>query len=119
MLMTMDCFVDTSGWFYSWNPEGSFDWFVTHSGLNAVELNMSFYRYPHPNMVRGWALKGRGLRWSIKVHRLITHTFKLNEKAYIRWERFSKLFASLEPYIDLFQLPLILTPKSIQAIVSK
>jgi uncharacterized protein YecE (DUF72 family) len=70
-------------------------------------------------MVRGWSLKGRGLRWSIKVHRLITHAFKLNEKAYIRWERFSKLFASLEPYIDLFQLPPILTPKSIQAIVSK
>jgi uncharacterized protein YecE (DUF72 family) len=88
MLMTMDCFVGTSGWFYSWNPEGSFDWFVTHSGLNAVELNMSFYRYPYPNMVRGWALKGRVLRWSIKVHRLITYTFKLNEKAYIRWERF-------------------------------
>jgi uncharacterized protein YecE (DUF72 family) len=114
----MDCFVGTSGWFYSWNPEGSFDWFVTHSGLNAVELNMSFYRYPYPNMVRGWTLKGRVLRWSIKVHRLITHTFKLNEKAYIRWERFSKLFAPLEPYIDfyLFQLPPILTPKSIQAI---
>jgi uncharacterized protein YecE (DUF72 family) len=116
--MTMKCFVGTSGWFYSWNPEGSFDWFVTNSSLNAVELNMSFYRYPYPNMVRGWALKGRELRWSIKVHRLITHTFKLNEKAYIRWERFSKLFAPLEPYIDfyLFQLPPILTPKSIQAI---
>jgi uncharacterized protein YecE (DUF72 family) len=114
----MDCFVGTSGWSYSWNPEGSFDWFVTHSGLNAVELNMSFYRYPYPNMVRGWALKVRVLRWSIKVQRLITHTLKLNEKAYIRWERFSKLFAPLEPYIDLylFQLPPILTPKYIQAI---
>jgi uncharacterized protein YecE (DUF72 family) len=111
-------FCGTSGWFYSWNSEGILDWFVTQSGLNAVELNMSFYRYPYPNMVRGWALKGRELRWSIKVHRLITHTFKLNEKAYIRWERFSKLFAPLEPYIDfyLFQLPPILTPKSIQAI---
>jgi uncharacterized protein YecE (DUF72 family) len=62
MLMTMKCFVGTSGWFYSWNPEGSFDWFVTNSGLNAVELNMSFYRYGYPNMVRGWALEVRELR---------------------------------------------------------
>jgi len=116
--MEMDCFVGTSGWFYSWNPEGSFDWFVRHSGLNAVELNMSFYRYPFPNMVRSWALKGKRLRWAVKVNQLITHTFKFNERAYELWQKFRSLFAPLEPCIDfyLFQLPPSMTPKSIQAL---
>ena len=111
----MEYFVGTSGWFYSWNPNGSLDWFVEHSGLNAVELNMSFYRYPYPNMVRSWASKGKKLRWAIKVNRLITHTFKFGERAIQLWEKFHKLFLPLEPCIDfyLFQLPPSMTPKSI------
>jgi len=114
----MECYVGTSGWFYSWNPEGSLDWFVRYSGLNAVELNMSFYRYPYPNMVLSWASKVGKLKWSVKVNRLITHRFKFNEKAYRQWQRFNKLFAPLEPYIEfyLFQLPPTLTPKSIQTL---
>jgi uncharacterized protein YecE (DUF72 family) len=111
----MEYFVGTSGWFYSWNPSGTLDWFVGHSGLNAVELNMSFYRYPYPNMVRSWASKGKTLRWAIKVNRLITHTFKFGERAIQLWEKFHKLFLPLEPCIDfyLFQLPPSMTPKSI------
>ncbi|MEM4399353.1 MAG: DUF72 domain-containing protein [Candidatus Nitrosocaldus sp.] len=72
----MESFIGTSGWFYPWNPDGSLDWFVRFSGLNAVELNMSFYRFPSPNMVRSWAAKGKALRWAIKVNRLITHTYR-------------------------------------------
>lgn len=114
----MECFVGTSGWFYSWNPKGSFDWFVRYSGLNAVELNMSFYRYPFPNMVRSWAFKGERLRWAVKVNRLITHTFKFNEKAHWLWGKFQKIFVSLDPCIDLylFQLPPSMTPKSMNTI---
>ncbi|MEM2922135.1 MAG: DUF72 domain-containing protein [Candidatus Bathyarchaeia archaeon] len=114
----MKCYVGTSGWFYSWNPDGSFDWFVRYSGLNAVELNMSFYRFPYPNMVRSWSFKGKKLRWSVKVSRLVTHTFKFNEKAFEYWGRFRSLFAPLDPYIDfyLFQLPPSMTPKSIQTL---
>jgi len=114
----MECFVGTSGWFYSWNPYGSFDWFVRHSGLNAVELNMSFYRYPFPNMIRSWASKGNTLRWAVKVNRLITHTFKFNERAYELWQKFQNLFKPLEPSVDfyLFQLPPSMTPKSIQTL---
>jgi uncharacterized protein YecE (DUF72 family) len=47
----MELFVGTSGWFYSWNPDGSFDWFCRFSGLNAVELNMSFYNAWKNSMV--------------------------------------------------------------------
>jgi len=91
---------------------------VRHSGLNAVELNMSFYRYPFPNMVRSWASKGKTLRWAVKVNRLITHAFKFNERAHVLWQKFQNLFAPLEPSIDfyLFQLPPSITPKSIQTI---
>jgi len=86
----------------------SFDWFVKSSGLNAVELNMSFYRFPHPNMVKSWTLRGGGLGWAVKVNRLITHTFKFGWKAFEAWGKFHKLFTPLEPSIDfyLFQLRL-------------
>ncbi|MEM3551988.1 MAG: DUF72 domain-containing protein [Candidatus Bathyarchaeia archaeon] len=112
----MKFFVGTSGWFYSWNTEGSLDWFVKNSGLNAVELNMSFYRFPYSNMVRSWAVKGKKLKWAIKVNRLITHTFKFSGRAFEYWERYCNLFAPLEPFIDffLFQLPPSMTPKHMQ-----
>ncbi|MEM3382618.1 MAG: DUF72 domain-containing protein [Nitrososphaerales archaeon] len=114
----MEFFIGTSGWFYSWNPDESFDWYVKFSGLNAIELNMSFYRFPFPNMIRSWAVKGKALRWVIKVNRLITHIFKFGKKAYELWQKFHKLFSPLELNIDfyLFQLPPSITPKSIPKI---
>ncbi|RLI98826.1 MAG: DUF72 domain-containing protein, partial [Candidatus Aenigmatarchaeota archaeon] len=70
----MQVFVGTSGWAYGWNPNG-FDWYIKNSGLNSVELNASFYRFPFPNQVKSWARKTKefnpSLRWSIKVNRLI------------------------------------------------
>lgn len=110
----MELFVGTSGWYYSWNEDGSFDWFVKNSKLNAVELNASFYRFPFPNMVKSWAKKGANLRWAIKVNRLVTHTFKFNERAYETWKKFYLLFKPLEASTDffLFQLPPSMTPKS-------
>ncbi|MFQ6087165.1 MAG: DUF72 domain-containing protein [Candidatus Bathyarchaeia archaeon] len=103
----MEVFVGTSGWFYGWNKKRSLDWYIQNSGLNAVELNASFYRFPHPNNVKSWATKGKRLRWAIKVNRWITHTLKFSEKALGSWEKFEKLFTPLEPNIDfyLFQLP--------------
>jgi len=59
----MEIFVGTSGWMYSWNKGGNFDWYIQNSNLNAVELNASFYRFPFPNQIIGWSKKGRNLRW--------------------------------------------------------
>jgi len=103
----MEVFVGTSGWAYAWNENQSLDWYAKNSGLNAVELNASFYRFPFPSWVKSWALKGKELRWSIKVNRLITHTFKFNERALNLWKRFEATFKPLETNIDfyLFQLP--------------
>jgi uncharacterized protein YecE (DUF72 family) len=103
----MKVFVGTSGWMYGWNEKRSLDWYIQNSGLNAVELNASFYRFPYLNNVKSWATKGEGLRWSIKVNRWITHTLRFSEKAFSSWKKFEGLFEPLEPNIDfyLFQLP--------------
>ena len=103
----MKVFVGTSGWAYSWNEENSLDWYINCSGLNAIELNMSFYRFPYPNMVKSWAKKGKNLTWVIKVNRLITHFKKLNKDSYSLFERFVDIFKPLENYIHyyLLQLP--------------
>ncbi|MCS7106217.1 MAG: DUF72 domain-containing protein [Candidatus Aenigmarchaeota archaeon] len=113
----MEVFVGTSGWFYDWNPDLSFDWYVKNSGLNAIELNASFYRFPFPNQVKAWVKKTEEikpeLKWAIKVNKAITHTFKFNQRAFELWERFAGLFKPLEEKIEfyLFQLPPSFTPK--------
>jgi len=113
----MEVFIGTSGWMYDWNEEGTLEWYIKNSGLNSIELNMSFYRFPFPNQVKSWASKTKqlnpNLRWSVKVNRLITHVFKFNEKAFLLWKKFQTLFKPLEPNTDfyLFQLPPSLTSK--------
>ncbi len=103
----MQIYVGTSGWYYSWNKKGNFDFYVESSGLNAIELNASFYRFPFKNQIKSWAKKGKNLRWAIKVNRLITHVFKFSEKARKTWLNFKNLFEELNENIDfyLFQTP--------------
>ncbi|ACL10913.1 Putative uncharacterized protein [Desulfurococcus amylolyticus 1221n] len=103
----MEVYVGTSGWLYDWNEEASLDWYIRESGLNAVELNASFYRFPYRNQVVSWARKGRGIRWSIKVHKSITHYRKLGRDALEIWRRFHNLFTPMNDVIDfyLFQMP--------------
>ncbi len=105
--------VGTSGWFYCWNPERTLDWYEANSGLNAVELNASFYRFPFPNQIKSWARKGAALRWAVKVSRLVTHVHQFNAAALEVWHRFADIFAPLDRRIDfyLFQLPPALTPR--------
>jgi uncharacterized protein YecE (DUF72 family) len=100
-------YVGTSGWTYSWNEGGDFKWYVENSGLNAVELNASFYRFPFSSQIAGWAKKGGEMRWAIKVHRTITHLRRLSENSYETWFKFRNLFSPMEKIIDfyLFQLP--------------
>jgi len=99
--------VGTSGWYYEWNRDKSLDWFVSNSGLNSVELNASFYRFPFPNQVKSWVKKGKDLTWSVKVNRSVTHNHRFNDKALEIWHNFKELFKPLDKYIDfyLFQAP--------------
>ncbi len=103
----MKYFVGTSGWLYSWNKEGTLDWYLANSGLNAIELNASFYRFPFPNQVKGWARKGGRLSWSVKMNRQVTHVHMLNDKAEGTCEKFMEIFKPLDKSISfyLFQMP--------------
>ena len=115
----MEIFVGTSGWFYSWNKEKNFSWYVENSQLNAVELNASFYRFPFPNQIKSWAQKGKDIHFSIKVSRRITHIHRLNQESYPVWEAFLQLFSPLQPLIDfyLFQLPPSFRPDQFDSLV--
>ncbi len=108
-------YIGTSGWSYDWNKGNSLDWYITESQLNAIELNMSFYRFPYPTMVKSWAVKSKDLVWVIKVHRSITHFQKLSTKIVERFQRFKTLFRPLEDHIHyyLLQLPPSFTDLSI------
>lgn len=105
----MEVYVGTSGWLYDWNEDGSLDWYLKYSGLNAVELNASFYRFPFRNQVLGWAKKTSiyGIRWAVKVFKGITHYRRLGPEALDLWAKFHDLFKPLDSYIDfyLFQMP--------------
>jgi uncharacterized protein YecE (DUF72 family) len=103
----MEVYVGTSGWAYAWNRGGSLAWFVEQSGLNAIELNASYYGFPSEKSVRSWAGAGSGLRWSVKVNRSVTHRHRFNEKAIPVWERFRERFLPLDDIVDfyLFQAP--------------
>ncbi|MEM0159684.1 MAG: DUF72 domain-containing protein [Candidatus Micrarchaeaceae archaeon] len=103
----MKAFVGTSGWLYGWNKESSLEWYAKNSGLNAIELNASFYRFPFPNQVVGWRKTGGMLRWSIKVNRIVTHIHMLNDKAIATYEKFIEIFKPLDDIVEfyLFQMP--------------
>ncbi|MDH7593853.1 MAG: DUF72 domain-containing protein [Methanomicrobiales archaeon] len=103
----MEIYVGTSGWSYGWNPAGNLAWYASDSGLNAVELNASFYRFPFGNFVRSWRHHGENLRWSVKVHRSITHHHRFDDHALVIWGRFRERFSPLDELIDfyLFQAP--------------
>ena len=109
----MKVFVGTSGWYYNWNKEKTLDWYIENSGLNAIELNASFYRFPFPNQVKSWTKKGKLLHWAIKMNRLITHQFKFSDRAITTLQKFFDLFSGMDKLIDYFllQLPPSTTPK--------
>jgi len=78
----------TSGWSYNhwvkrFYPEGldKKEWFSYYTQyFNTVELNMSFYRYPFPNMLKGWKNKmPDNFKMTFKANRQITHYKKFHE----------------------------------------
>jgi uncharacterized protein YecE (DUF72 family) len=101
-----DFYIGTSGWAYNWNLGNSLDWYVNESRLNAIELNMSFYRFPYSSMIKSWATKGSNLAWVVKIHRSITHLKKLNKDSYSIFKKFKQLFVPLENNIHYFLLQL-------------
>jgi len=112
----MEIFIGTSGWSYDWNEGNSLEWYINNSNLNAIELNMSFYRFPYPNMVKSWAKKGKDLIWIVKIHRSITHHKKLSKGSYDIFKRFKNIFKPLEDKIHYYLLQLPPHYKNIEAL---
>jgi uncharacterized protein YecE (DUF72 family) len=80
--------IGTSGWSYDhwvglFYPEDlkKNEWLPFYSRhFDTVELNMSFYRYPFRNMLKGWKRKLPGhFRMTFKAHRQITHRKKFRD----------------------------------------
>ncbi len=113
----MMLYVGTSGWNYFWNRGGSLQWYIENTGFNAVELNMSFYRFPYPSLPKSWARRGSSLVWAIKVNQLITHRYRFSEKAVRTWMKFRNLFEPMEKKglirFYLFQCPPSLRPTDV------
>ncbi|HYC70714.1 MAG TPA: DUF72 domain-containing protein [Opitutaceae bacterium] len=112
----MQIHVGCSGWFYShWrgifypaHEIGTKLWFAYYANVfRTVELNASFYRWPKPATVRRWRREApAGFRYSIKVHRSITHERKLARTGKLVAE-FYALGELLGPHLGcfLFQFP--------------
>lgn len=112
-MIFMRIHIGTSGWLYPWNKGNSLDWYVRESGMDAIELNSSFYRFPYPNQVKSWARAGKSLAWAVKVHRSVTHTHMLNESAIELCDKFLNAMSPLDKITSwyLIQLPPRFTSK--------
>ncbi|VVB60809.1 Uncharacterised protein [uncultured archaeon] len=109
----MKTYIGTSGWSYDWNKGKSLEWYVQNSGLDAIEINATFYRFPTSASAMSWAQKGGQLRWSVKVNHSVTHHSKFGQRSEDLFRRFKEPLAPLDKNIDfyLFQLPPDFFPK--------
>lgn len=112
-------YLGTSGWSYpEWKvrfyPEGVsqrkwLSFYAEH--FNTVEINMTFYRFPKPETLKGWLDKTPpDFFFTLKANRQITHYKKLKDiKSEVRY--FYMLADSLQDRLGciLFQLPPSLT----------
>lgn len=86
--MAKQIHIGTSGWSYDhwagvFYPEDlkKRQWLAHYSQhFDTVELNMSFYRYPFTNMLKGWRNKlPENFEMTFKAHRQITHRKKFQQ----------------------------------------
>lgn len=115
----MNFYLGTSGWSYpGW--KGKFyppdlparNWLAFYAEhFSTVEINMTFYRFPKPETLRGWLEKTPAhFTFTLKANRQITHRKKLQDvRSDVRY--FYILARSLEDRLGciLFQLPPSLT----------
>jgi uncharacterized protein YecE (DUF72 family) len=108
-------YIGTSGWSYkSWEktfyppgvrPARHFEYYATQ--FPTVEINLTFYRLPTPEMVKGWRAKAPpGFIYAVKGSRFITHMNKLANLD----GALDKFFARIKPLkkqtgVILWQLP--------------
>jgi len=111
----MNLHIGTSGWSYPhWRglfyPEDlpAKDWFGYYGRqFCTVEINMTFYRYPNPETLKGWMEKAPpGFTFGFKANRRITHIKRIKDVGpelryfYILADNLKKKLGCI-----LFQLP--------------
>jgi len=113
--MKRKIYIGTSGWFYEhWREKfypsklNKSKWLSYYSKyFNTTEINMTFYRTPFPNMIKGWYNKvPENFRFTLKASRFITHIKKFrNVKRELK--RFYNLVNMLKEKLAciLFQAP--------------
>ncbi len=109
----MRVFVGTSGFSYpSWRrrfypeklPSREYLRFYARH-FPAVELNVTFYRWPRPQTLRAWRQQvGQEFHFAVKVHQSITHKKRLRNVSE-ELARLCELVAELAPAVLLAQLP--------------
>ncbi len=79
-------YIGCSGWSYQdwvgkFYPAGlkSGEWLAYYAQhFNTVEVNMSFYRFPFKNMLKGWYNRTpKNFQFTLKANRMITHVKRL------------------------------------------
>jgi uncharacterized protein YecE (DUF72 family) len=112
-------YIGTSGWSYDHWVERFYpdelkknEWFPFYAQFfNTVELNMSFYRYPFKNMLKGWKNKmPENFKMTFKANRQITHRKKFHEVA----DATEKFYNMTETMGDNTGCILFQTPPSFQ-----
>jgi uncharacterized protein YecE (DUF72 family) len=100
------------------------EWFEYYCRyFNTVELNVTFYRFPKPEALKGWFLRSpRNFRFTVKAPRLITHFKKFNNARRETQDFYSAVAIGLEEKLGtvLFQLPpsMIYTPENLDNILA-
>lgn len=114
--MASTLYIGTSGYSYpSWKNDfypgdvpASRQLEYYSSVFNSVELNYTFYRFPTANALEKAAKKvPDDFRFSVKMHRIVTHTLRMKEAKY-KIEEFNDIVAKglgEKLACTLFQLP--------------
>jgi len=106
--------VGTSGWSYDdwigrFYPEGldRKDWLAAYARqFPAVELNVTFYRVPFENMIRGWNRRAPdGFVFAAKGNRVVTHRLRLREVEQEVSRFYERMQALRGLEVVLWQLP--------------
>jgi uncharacterized protein YecE (DUF72 family) len=88
MPISMTLWIGTSGWQYAhWRgrmyPRGlpTGRWFDRYAEVfDTVELNVTFYRQPRPEVFEGWARRApEGFLFAVKASRFLTHVRRLQD----------------------------------------
>jgi uncharacterized protein YecE (DUF72 family) len=108
--------IGCSGFYYKhWRerfyPKGlaQREWFEYYCQFfNTVELNVTFYRFPKPEALKGWFVRSpKEFRFTVKAPRLITHFKKFNNARRETQDFYSAVAIGLQDKLGtvLFQLP--------------